>query len=152
MLGVLWALYLTRTIRLGGGVALENLRELKFLDLLNRDIILRLCKLRDDDSRNLSFQQVWKSERKRSTRLAALDGVEVQIRRFGKLTQNLERHRSNYVAHLAKHAPDDLSPAFEITEATLLALTIVDRLLGERCEYTIEGIDLREAAFHAVEA
>ena len=86
-----------------------------------------------------------------SVEVFAVYGVEPEIRRFAALTQNLERHRSNYVAHLAKQAPDDLAPPFEVAEATLLALSIVDQLLGERCEYTVAGIDLRKAAFGAPE-
>ncbi|MCB9106563.1 MAG: hypothetical protein H6633_20305 [Anaerolineales bacterium] len=146
ILDILWSYYLLQTLpyELDSDDRLENLRTLKFIELLIGDIILRLCKFRDNDSRSLSFEQAIKDLRKRSATKGRVEGLEPVIKKYKVTTQNIENHRNSYIAHLSKRDRTHLKPTSEIYEAIQLAVQIVDTLSGEQNSYSIEGIDLRK--------
>lgn len=144
----LWSYYLLQTLpsELDSDDTLKNLRTLKFIDLLIGDIILRLCKFRDGDSRSLSFEQVVKNLRKRSATKGRVEDLESLIKTYKATTQNIENYRNAYIAHLSKCDRTHLKPTSEIYEAIQLAVRITDELSGKQNSYSIEGIDLRKAA------
>lgn len=146
MLEILYSYYLLQGASLeeGSDNALDNLRRVRFVQLLINDIILRLCKFRDDSSMSLSFIQVTKALRKRVVKKERVDGIEAEIRKYNLLTQNLENHRNTYIAHLSKRARTHLKPTVEISDAVTLALQITDRLCGRKNSYKVLDIDLRQ--------
>ena len=125
--------------------ALESFRTLKFSQLLCDDIILRLCKFSDGDSRSLSFEQAAKELRKRPATRDRVEDIEPLIKEYKTTTQSIRNHRNTRIAHLAKSDRTHLKPPTEIREAIQLALQIIDQLSGDQNEYRIEGIELRDA-------
>ena len=147
MLEILHSYYLLQTLSdpAESDNALENMKRMKFIQLLADDIILRLCKFRDDNSMSLSFVQVVKALRKRVAKRGRVDGIETQIKEYKRLTHNLENHRNAYIAHLSKRDRNHLRPTLEIVKAILLALDITDKLSGDENSYRLFDIDLRRA-------
>jgi hypothetical protein len=147
VLEILWSCYLWQMLpyELESDDPIKNLRASKFNELLISDIILRLCKFRDDDSRSLSFEQVVKNLRKRSVTKNRVEDIEPLIKEYKTITQNIENHRNTYIAHLAKRDRTHLKPPSEIYEAIRLAVNITDKLSGDQNAYSIEGTDLRKA-------
>jgi hypothetical protein len=80
MLETLYSYYLLRAVssEIESRDALTNMSRMKFVQLLTNDIILRLCKFRDDNSMSLSFDQVNKALRKRAAKKERLDGIETR--------------------------------------------------------------------------
>jgi len=126
---------------------LDNMGRMKFIQLLMNDIILRLCKFRDESSMSLSFIQVLKALRKRATTKQRVEDVEPEIKTYNQLTSNLDNHRNTYIAHLSKRDRAHLKPTVELSDAILLALQITDKLCGGRNSYKVHDIDLRQAVF-----
>lgn len=146
VLEILWSYYLLQTLpsELDSDDPLKYLQMMKFVGLLTNDVILRLCKFRDDDSRSLSFKQVFKDLRKRSATSARAENLESMIKRYKSVTQNIENHRNTYIAHLSKRDRTHLKPPIEIIEAIHLSIEITDALSDSQNSYIIEGIDLRK--------
>lgn len=111
--------------------------------LLTQDVILRLCKFRDKDSRSLSFDQALKALRKNASGTDRLKDVETRIKEYRRLTMNLGAHRDASVAHLSKQGSAHLKPPLQMFEAVRLAVDIVDDLSGERNPYQILNVNLR---------
>ena len=122
---------------------LENLKTIRFVQLLINDITLRLCKFRDDDTRSLSFDQVYKVLRKRSASADRVTGLDQEIARYRQLTKNLENHRDAHIAHLSKRGGGHLKPLIEICDSIRMAVTITDKLSGGPNTYNLLDIDLR---------
>src|SRR5205814_9173040 len=99
----------------------ENMRELKFVQLLINDLILGLCKLRDDNSNSFCFPQVLKMLRKRAASKDLVVNLEPEIKRYNLITHNLEIHRNTYIAHLAKRGTSHLKPPSGILEGIYLS-------------------------------
>lgn len=146
---ILWSFYLLKRTRVDSDDALENMRSVWFGSLLSNDIILRLCKFRDNDSRSLSFEQVWKILRKRASTKERAASLESKIKDFKVQTQNLENHRDAYIAHLSKRDHTHLKPTTEILDTILLALQIIDGLCGEETSYKVLDVDVRKDAVRA---
>ena len=66
VLEILWDFYLLKRPMGESDNAVENMTQLRFKELLIGSLILRLCKLRDDDTRSLSLDQTIKALRKRA--------------------------------------------------------------------------------------
>ena len=83
MLDLLYSHYLLKSVSVEpeSEDALGNMRRIKMAQLLTNDIILRLCKFRDDDSRSLSFDRVYKALRKREAKKEQVEGLEPIIKR-----------------------------------------------------------------------
>ncbi len=147
MLAILWSYYLLRKLplKIQSDDALENLEKLKFTELLISDLILRLCKLREDNTNSISFVQVLKALRKRVATKDRVVSMETEIKRFTTLTRTLMERRNSYIAHLAKQGHSHLKPMNEMSEVIGLALKITDTLCGENNSYKILNIDLRHA-------
>jgi hypothetical protein len=142
ILELLWSYYLLKHEQPVTDDAISNMRSMKIIQLLTNDIILRLCKFRDKDSRSSSFNQLLKQEKKSNdqSQIATLSG---KVKQFREITKNIERHRNSYVAHLSKMGNEHLSPLAELKEAINLAVELADLFSKEKNQYTIEGIDLR---------
>lgn len=122
----------------------KNMECLKIHDLFMNDIILRLCKFRDTDSRSISFEQVLKQHRKRLD-TNTYEEIKQLILKYRALTKNIEAHRDTRIAHLAKRDTTHLKPPFEMEEAVRMAIDIGDRFAGNREEYKLLDIDLCRA-------
>ncbi len=147
VLEILWSYYLWQTLssKVDSDDPIENLRALKFNELLLADIILRLCKFKDGDSRSLSFEQVVKNLKKHSATKERVEGIEPLIKKYKTTTLNIENHRNTYIAHHAKRDRTHLKPPSEIYYAIQLAVQITDKLSGDQNAYNIMGTDLRKA-------
>lgn len=143
---ILWDYYLLRQPMAEFDTVIENMTQLRFRQLLIASLILRLCKLRDTDTRSLSFDQTIKSLRKRPASASRVVGLEPQIKRYRTLTENLEKHRYTHVAHLAKSGRGCLKPTVEIEDAVRLAVRIVDTMNGNPVSHRAFGVDLRAEA------
>lgn len=123
--------------------SLSNLGVLKFMQLLHNDIILRLCKFRDKDSRSISFEQVKKKLEKKTENKNRYPHLDKMIKKYRELTINLENHRNSYIAHLSKSDKVHLKPTTEILTAIKMAVKIADDLVGAKNNFRVENIDLR---------
>lgn len=118
---------------------LEALEMLVSIQTLTNDIILRLCKLDDDDNRNWSFREVLKKLRKQRVSTVIEKEVEKDLKRYRLLINNLKIHHRNVsITHLAKTPPQPFKPTFQMKDAILLAVKIHDTLHGEKVTYTID--------------
>lgn len=140
---ILWDFWLLKQPMAEFDNVLENMRQQRFMQLLIESLILRLCKFRDTDTRSLSFDQAIKSLRKRAAGAGRVEGLATQVEQYRKITQNLEKHRDNRIAHLAKSGRDRLKPAVEIGDAVRMAVKIVDAISGDRVVYRAFGVNLR---------
>jgi hypothetical protein len=149
MLEILYSYYLLKSLSQEpeSNDPLSNMRRMKITQLLTNDIILRLCKFRDNDSRSLSFDQVNKALRKREAKRNRVAGLEDMIKEYRSLTLNLENHRNAYIAHLSKRDSDHLKPMVELANAIGLALKITDRLCGVKNSFKVLDLDLRQDQF-----
>ena len=145
ILDILFSCYLLRSLSPSSDDPLENLKTTKFVHLVTNELTLRLCKFRDKDSRNLSFEQVFKTLKKKHIAVDQLNILEKQIKKYRQLTISLEAHRDAHVAHLAKRGTGHLKAPLEVLDAVRLAVEIVDIILGTRNEYRVLDVDLRRA-------
>jgi hypothetical protein len=123
----------------------ENMKRLRFAQLLINDVILRLCKLREDNPNSICFPQVLKTLRKRAACKERAELLQPEVKRYNILTQNLETHRNSYIAHLSKRGTSHLKPLTEMFEAVTLAVQITDALSDEQNSYKFLDVDIREA-------
>jgi hypothetical protein len=149
MLEILSSFYFLQRNGLAGNSddALDNMARIKFIQLLTNDIILRLCKFRDESSMSLSFIQVLKALRKRATTKSRVENIEADIKKYNSLTSNLESHRNAYIAHLSKRDRTHLRPPVELFDCIALAIEVTDKLCGCKNSYELLDIDLRRALF-----
>ena len=104
--------------------------------VLLQDVILRLCKFDDDDTRSWSFDQVAKKLRKRKETEKRVAGFDDLLKAFRKAIAHLtQQHRDSYIAHLAKTPPGKDKQPMPITVAVNQALQIIDKLSGKRVEF-----------------
>ncbi len=147
LLELLWSYYILLGLIPESDNLIENLKTMKVVSLLTDDIILRLCKLRDNDGRTLSFNQLSRHCSQGIADRARERDIRAKIRRFRGLTENLENHRNSYIAHLSSEPRSHLSPTTEIYDALREALEIWDILKGEVVSYKIVDLDLRIEIF-----
>ena len=112
------------------------------IGLLHDDIILRLCKLDEDDCRSWSFAQAFKKLRKRSPPAFDETIVEQNIYAFRVLVVPLRQHRDSRIAHRLKRDGGFLKPPI-LLPAIGLAVEIADALSGEKAQYEFLDLDLR---------
>jgi len=118
---------------------LEALEMLVCIQTLTNDIILRLCKLDDDDNRNWSFREVLKKLRKRRVSTLVYKEAEKDLKRYRSIINDMKTHHRNVsIAHLAKSRPPQFKPAFKMKDAIRLAVKICDALHGEKVSYKID--------------
>jgi hypothetical protein len=104
--------------------------------ILLQDVILRLCKFDDDDSRSWSFEQAAKKLRKHKATEKRAEGYEELLKAYRKEIGHLtEQHRNNYIAHLTKTPSGKDKKPKPMTEAITQALAFIDNLAGKRTEY-----------------
>lgn len=118
---------------------LEALEMLVCIQALTNDIILRLCKLDDDDNRNWSFREVFKKDRKKRVSTLVDKEVEKDLKRYRSIINDMKIHHRNVsIVHLAKSRPLQFKPAFQMKDAIRLAVKICDALYGEKVSYKID--------------
>jgi HEPN superfamily AbiU2-like protein len=143
VLDLLWSYSLLQSWSMADTDCLVQMKSVTLIRLLSDDIILRLCKLRDDDTRSISLSQVVKHLRKRADSADRAAAVERRLAEYRRLTENLERHRDTYIAHRSKRDKEYLRPPVEMLDAIRLAVALVDELSGMPERYEICGVDLR---------
>lgn len=121
---------------------LSNFRTLRFIKLLHDDIILRLCKFADGDSRSWSFDQAHRKLCKRSNHQINESELKRRIKEFRDLVRPLREHRDAYIAHHSKRDRTHLKPP-ELRPVVRLAVEISDMLAAQDVKYEMSGIDLR---------
>ena len=144
ILEILWSFYLLIREHSDSDNRLENFKRIKMVQLLTNDIILRLCKFRDKDSRSFSFDQLLKDVKK-SGNQERLKKLTEKIKKFREQTKNIQRHRQFYVAHLSKQSRQDLRPITELRPVIKLAVEITDDFCEDTNQYEVGGINLRES-------
>jgi hypothetical protein len=143
VLEILWSYYLLKQQTCDSDISFENMKAMKFVQLLGNDIILGLCKFRDKDSRSLSFDQVFKELRKRAASKGYVKDIETKMAEYRRLTLNLQSHRDTYIAHLSKRDHAHLNPPTEMLATIRMAVQITDALVGSRNSYKVLDVDLR---------
>lgn len=115
--------------------------ELVWIDhLLWQDIVLRLTKLDDDDSRSWSFMAVYQKEKKRAETKDQVRQMKVLLKEYGEVISHAKlQHRNTYIAHLAKTYPEKAEKPTDVRKAIAKAVEIVDVLAGRRVEYSSAG-------------
>ena len=152
ILEILVSLYfMKRTMPEANNTTIENLRAIHILGLLHKDIIIRLCKLDEDDNRSWSFRQAYKKLRKRKDANLEKPEVEGLLQRFRDLVRPLREHRDRYIAHLSTRDRADLLGGVQLPPAVRLAIELGDLLAGEVNSYKIEDFDLRADALDGSE-
>ena len=145
ILEILTSFYVLKRIRPESSDAHENLRTMHLVRLLRDDVILRLCKLDDNDTRSWSFEQALKKLRKRSSSGFDEPAVQQQIKEFRNLIKPLREHRDARIAHRTKRDLTFLTPP-RLLPAIKLAIEIADALAGCATRYTFLDLDLRADA------
>jgi len=143
VLELLTSLYFLRQPLQESADLIENLRSIHLRRLLQDDVVLRLCKFADDDTRSWSFDQAHKRIRKRYGTEATTTRFLALRERYREVLRPVEAHRNAYVAHRAKRDRLHLKP-IGFRDAARLAVEIVDVLAGEQCSYMLSDIDLRQ--------
>ncbi len=151
ILEILCSFYFLKRVVPESDDAQENLRTVHFIQLLHDDIVLRLCKLDEDDARSWSFAQAFKKLRKRPAHSFEDAPVERRIREFATLVQPIRDHRDSRIAHHSKRDGAHLRP-LSLLPAIRVAVEITDALAGESEEYRLQDIDLRADALGQKEA
>jgi hypothetical protein len=143
---ILWSFYLLQKLPAEpeSDDAYENMKRLRFAQLLINDVILRLCKLREDNPNSICFPQVLKTLKKRVASKERAELLKTEVKRYTTLTQNLERHRNTYIAHLSKKGKGHLKPPTQMLEAVTLAVRITDVLSGGKNSYRFLDVDIRK--------
>jgi len=129
-----------------------NLRNIKFLQLLLNDIVMRLGKFRDDDNRSWSFREVAKYLSKKKAYAARAAAATQAIATYAQKTKKIEDFRNRSIAHLTKQGPAGVSLPLDVMEAIRLAVAIVDTLAGERNRYILGTVSLRHAVLGDADA
>lgn len=129
----LLALKQTKVVEAEAHEAREGNEKVWIAHVLIEDVILRLCKFDDDDTRSWSFDQVGKKLRKRKATKNQVEGHEKLLKSYSKQIGHLvEQHRNKYIAHLtAKPSGKDQEPK-PITAAIQQALGILDKFCGHK--------------------
>lgn len=143
ILEILESFYFLKRERPDSDDALENLRTLRCIRLLHDDVVLRLSKLAEDDSRSWSFSQALKKLRKHSAHTFVEATINNQIRKFRDLIRPIRDHRDSYIAHHSKRHRAHLKPP-ELLPAIRLAVEITDALAEHEVTYRLGDIDLRK--------
>ncbi len=139
------------TMPLGEDVS-ANLRNVKLCQLLINDVVMRLCKFRDDDNRNWGFREVEKYMLKRSQLIDRATQAREPIKRFLASTRNLEAYRSQAIAHLAKQGASGIKFSTDLRNAVGLAVAVVDALSGKTLQYSLLTVDLRHTILSSSDA
>jgi len=122
-----------------------------YIRALEHDLVLRLCRLDEDDRTKHSLREVLKSART-TIGEANAHRADKLLKQYRQAINPLKVKRRNYyLAHLAKGAEEQLDPQGGIGPQVQLAVEILDVLSGSRVGYSLRAsstdavIDLRQA-------
>ena len=106
--------------------------------VMENDMILRLCRLDDEDRRNHSFREALKA-----VRGLVPDGeakvLDKRLRTYRANINPLKNKARNWcIAHLQKGVEESLTPQFQLLRIIVEAVRIADGVAGERVEYTFQ--------------
>ena len=99
-------------------------------------MILRLCRLDDDDRSQRSFREALKAIRAQIPDKEA-KAIDKSLKRYRALINPLKtKARNYYIAHLDKEAKETLYPQYDLIRVISQAVEIFDEIAGERIDYT----------------
>ena len=152
LLEILLSVHLLKHPAADGNDYFSQTRNLKVVALLVNDIIVRLGKFREDDNRNWSFREVSKALEKRASTASRAVAAGPAIKEFLQNSKRLEDYRNFTVAHLPKRGAAHLKPLTELYQLVTLAVKVVDILAGEKNQYKVGEVNLREVAASGADA
>ena len=152
LLEILLSVHLLKQTAADGDDFFSQARNLKVVTLLVNDIIVRLGKFREDDNRNWSFREVSKALAKSTVTDSRAVAVGPAIKEFLQNSKWLKDYRNLAVAHLPKRGAANLKPLTELYQLVTLAVKVVDILAGEKNQYKVGEVNLREVAASSEDA
>ncbi|MFT5115732.1 MAG: hypothetical protein ACI8P9_005085 [Parasphingorhabdus sp.] len=144
VLELLVAYYYKRTLKPAeSDNAIENLRVVHHVSLMDNDLAIKLCRLRDRDNRSICFEQAIKKY-KRKIRTERVDRLKTILDEFRNVTKEIKTTRDTKIAHFSKKY-DGTMPEYEDYEVGIeKAVQFVDELKGKKCEYYLFDMNLRQ--------
>jgi hypothetical protein len=119
--------------------------------VLENDIIMRLCRLDDDEKSNHSLREALRSI---ETTIPQSEGKAIRERlsAYRKLINPLKtKARNYYLAHMSKHAEEPLDPIGDLERSNEAVVNLVDSIAGGTIQYEYrvgshkgETLDLRD--------
>jgi hypothetical protein len=104
--------------------------------IMENDMVLRLCRLDEDDKSLHSFREALKAVRNLIPEPEA-QALDKRIKKYRQLINPLKTKARNYdLAHLAKGAKPNLDPRFDLSPAITEAVAVLDEIVGEVQNYT----------------
>jgi hypothetical protein len=120
------------------------------LRVFENDLILRLCRLDDDDKTTHSLREALRSVRNEVPQ-QALREIDTQLKDYRQLINPLKTKARNYfLAHLNKHAEVPYDPQGGLEKPIAAVVNIVDAIVGELVPYALkvgsqeQSLDLRQ--------
>jgi hypothetical protein len=120
------------------------------LRVMENDLVLRLCRLDEDDRTKHSFREALKSVRSEIPE-PNLKAIDSGIKRYRQLINPLKTKRRNYyLAHMAKGAQEPMDPRGGLDQPILAVVELGDLIAGAAVSYHLRvgsqepEIDLRD--------
>ncbi len=121
-----------------------------YLRVMENDLILRLCRLDEDDRTKTSLRDALKSVRTH-IRQPDLKVIDQKIKEYRQLINPLKTKRRNYyLAHMAKGATEPIDPQGGLEKPILAVVELSDLIAGTMVSYSLRvgsqepEIDLRQ--------
>ena len=123
-------------MKLGEADRFELLRWIVTLRILENDLILRLCRLDDDEKTNHSFREAVRSLEKTIPQTEVQE-LHARLKTFRQSINPIKtKARNFFVAHLSKSADVPFLPEGGLGSLVLEAVAIVDALAGSAVQYS----------------
>ncbi|MEO7298344.1 MAG: hypothetical protein ABI042_07185 [Verrucomicrobiota bacterium] len=104
--------------------------------VLENDMILRLCRLDDDDKSKHCLREALKAVRLLMPDAEAKN-LDKHLKAYRASINPLKIQARNWcIAHLAKGAEESLTPQFQLLDVIIEAVGIADAIAAEEIEYT----------------
>jgi hypothetical protein len=104
--------------------------------VMENDMILRLCRLDDEDKTKHCFREALKAVRD-SIPDSEAKSLDKRIKTYRATINPLKMQARNWcIAHLAKGAEESLTPRFQLLNVIIEAVGIADAIAAEEVEYT----------------
>jgi hypothetical protein len=104
--------------------------------VMENDMILRLCRLDDEDKTKHCFREALKAVRDLIPDSEA-KCLDKRIKTYRATINPLKTQARNWcIAHLAKGAEESLTPRFQLLNVIIEAVGIADAIAAEQVEYT----------------
>jgi hypothetical protein len=107
--------------------------------IMENDMVMRLCRLDEEDKSKHSFREALKAVRNLIPDSEA-QHLDKRIKKYRQLINPLKTKARNYdLAHLAKGAKPHLDPRFDLSPAIAEAVVVFDEIVGEVQNYTFRS-------------